>query len=327
MQKSEARVIILATGGTIAGIAARADDNVAYRSAQLGAADLVAAVPPLAAVALETEQLAQLDSKDMDFATWQRLAQRAAFHLARPEVAGVVVTHGTDTLEETAWFLHRVLAPAKPLVLTAAMRPASSLQADGPQNLLDAVTVARTPGVMGVLAVLAGKVHGAADVRKLRPYRIDAFSSGDAGPLALIEEGHLRCFRPWPAGEALGLATIAADPDTWPWIELLTSHAGARRDAVDALLAAGVQGLVLAATGNGTVHHTLRAALDEAMAVGLPVWFTTRCAGGALVGALVGAPTGQQASLVGAMSPWQARIEMLLQLLKARGEGEPPRPR
>jgi L-asparaginase len=319
MQNNDARVIILATGGTIAGTAARADDNVAYRSAQLGAADLVAAVPPLAAVALETEQVAQLDSKDMDHATWQRLARRAAFHLARPEVSGVVVTHGTDTLEETAWFLHRVLAPAKPLVLTAAMRPASSLQADGPQNLLDAVTVARTPGVKGVLAVLAGRVHGAADVRKWQPYRIDAFSSGDAGPLALIEEGHLRCFRPWPVGEALGLEAISADPGTWPWIEVLTSHAGARRESVDALVAAGVQGLVLAATGNGTLHHSLQAALDDAAAGGLPVWRTTRCVGGALVG--------ETAGPAGAMSPWQARTELLLQVLSARGAGGPLRPR
>ena len=319
MQKIEARVVILATGGTIAGTAACADDNVAYRSAQLGADALVAAVPPLADVPLEVEQVAQLDSKDMDHATWQRLAQRAAFHLARAEVSGVVVTHGTDTLEETAWFLHRVLAPTKPLVLTAAMRPASSLQADGPQNLLDAVTVARTPGVRGVLAVLAGRVHGAADVRKRQPYRIDAFSSGDAGPLALIEEGKLRCFRPWPAGTGLGLAAIAADPDAWPWIEVMSSHAGVGRRAADALLRAGVQGLVIAATGNGTVHHELQAVLDEAAAGGLPVWRTTRCNGGALVG--------EPAGPAGAMSPWQARIELMLQLLSARADGGPARPR
>ena len=154
-------VVILATGGTIAGRADDAADNVGYRSASLGVAALLAAVPPLRALPLEAEQLAQVDSKDMDFAVWQRLAQRAAFHLARSEVAGVVVTHGTDTLEETAYFLHRVLAPAKPLVLTAAMRPATSLQADGPQNLLDAVTRARTAGARGVLAVAAGTVHGA----------------------------------------------------------------------------------------------------------------------------------------------------------------------
>ena len=120
MPSPASRIVILGTGGTIAGQAARADDAVGYTAGALGVQVLIDAVPPLQAVDLEAEQVAQLDSKDMDAATWQRLAQRAAHHLARPEVQGVVVTHGTDTLEETAWFLHRVLAPAKPLVLTAA---------------------------------------------------------------------------------------------------------------------------------------------------------------------------------------------------------------
>jgi L-asparaginase len=99
-------------------------------------------VPALGEQRLEAQQVAQLDSKDMDFATWQRLAQAVQAQLARADVAGVVITHGTDTLEETAYLLHRVLAPAKPVVLTAAMRPATALVPDGPQNLFDAVQVA-----------------------------------------------------------------------------------------------------------------------------------------------------------------------------------------
>src|SRR6185295_12573140 len=102
----------------------------------------------------------------------------------------------------TAFFLQRALAPAKPVVLTAAMRPATSLQADGPQNLLDAVTVARTPRARGVVVAVAGRVHDAADVRKVHSYRIDAFDSGDAGPVAAIEEGQVRVFRAWPRGAA-----------------------------------------------------------------------------------------------------------------------------
>ena len=108
------------------------------------------------------------------------LAARVAHHLARDEVAGVVITHGTDTLEETAYFLQRVLAPAKPVVLTAAMRPATAPSADGPQNLLDAVRVAALPGACGVLACIAGTVHAGDQVRKIHPYRVDAFDSGDA---------------------------------------------------------------------------------------------------------------------------------------------------
>jgi L-asparaginase/Glu-tRNA(Gln) amidotransferase subunit D len=121
MPSTASRVVVLGTGGTIAGTSADAADSVGYTAAQLGIAQLLATVPGGSALPWEAEQVAQLDSKDMDFATWQRLAARCAHHLARDEVAGVVVTHGTDTLDETAYFLHRVLAPAKPLVLTAAI--------------------------------------------------------------------------------------------------------------------------------------------------------------------------------------------------------------
>lgn len=306
-------IVILGTGGTIAGAAAHAGDNVGYTAAQRPVADLLAAVPALAGQAIEAEQVAQLDSKDMDAATWQRLAQAVQRHLARPEVAGVVVTHGTDTLEETAWLLQRVLAPERPVVLVAAMRPATSLAADGPQNLLDAVAVARTPGARGVLAVLAGRVHAAGALRKVQPYRIDAFDSGESGPLGVIEEGVLRRWRDWPGGVPLGLERLAREPAAWPWVEIVTSHAQARGDAVRALVAAGVRGLVVAATGNGMVHHALQAALDEARAAGVVVWLTTRCARGALVG--------PQAGPAAAMSPWQARLELVLSLLGEPGAG------
>ena len=316
-------IVILGTGGTIAGTSSQAGDNVGYTAAQRSVADLLAAVPVLAAstavadspgAAIEAEQVAQLDSKDMDNATWQHLAQRVHHHLARPGVQGIVITHGTDTLEETAWLLQRVLAPAKPVVLVAAMRPATALAADGPQNLVDAVAVARTPGAQGVLAVLAGRVHAAGAVRKVHTYRPDAFDSGDGGPLGVVEEGVLRRFADWPtAGAALGLLLLASNPAGWPWVEIITSHGGARPDVVRALCAAGVQGLVVAATGNGTVHQGLQGALDEAQLAGLPVWRCTRCAGGVLVGA--------DAGPAAAMSPWQARIELMLNLLAARRGG------
>ena len=278
-------VVILGTGGTIAGQAARADDVLGYSAGTLGVDALIAAVPPLAGRSLEAEQVAQLDSKDMDHATWQRLARRAAHHLARPEVAGLVVTHGTDTLEETAWFLHRVLAPAKPLVLTAAMRPASALGADGPRNLLDAVTLAATPGAFGVMAVLGGTVHAAADLRKRHTHRLDTFDGADAGPLALFDGGRLRCFRAWPLGEALGLDRVAADPDRWPWVAVLASHAGASGREVTALVDAGVQGLVLAGTGNGALAHPLAAALSAAADAGVLVCRASRCADGPVLDA------------------------------------------
>ncbi|MEO8300027.1 MAG: asparaginase [Burkholderiales bacterium] len=303
-------LVLLGTGGTIAGTSSQPDGQSGYRAAQLGVDALLAGVPRPPGMSVEVEQVAQLDSKDMDHATWQHLAQRCAHHLARPEVAGLVVTHGTDTLEETAWFLQRVLAPAKPLVLTAAMRPATALQADGPQNLADAMQLAGTQCACGVLVVMAGAVHGAREVRKVHTYRLDAFSSGDAGTIAHIEAGQLRRHRDWPQGEALGLARIAEAPAEWPRVEIMLSHAGASAGMVQALVADGVRGLVVAAPGNGSVHQALIEALRLAQAAGVTVWRTTRSPGGVLTGhdhqALPGAPD---------LSPWQARIELMLHLL------------
>lgn len=317
------RRVILGTGGTIAGRASREGDNVGYVAGQVSARDLIAAVPSLAGLALDVEQVAQLDSKDMGFAVWQALAVRVAHHLARDDVAGVVITHGTDTLEETAFFLQQVLQPAKPVVLTCAMRPATALVPDGPQNLLDAVMVAGHADVHGVVAVCAGQVHAAQHVTKVHTYRTDAFDSGDAGPLACMEEGVLRWFHPCPqprptaAFDARGLGRIQRATGL-PRVEWLTSHADADGTPVRAMLALGAQqpecmprGMVVAGTGNGTLHQSLMAALTEAQAAGVRVLRATRCARGRVIPA----GTGQFPEATD-LSPAKARVALALALLE-----------
>lgn len=315
MQNNASWVVVLGTGGTIAGVASNGFDNVGYDAARLGADELLDALPEGAGIEVEVEQVSQVDSKDMGFGIWHTLASAVERHLARPEVVGIVITHGTDTLEETAYFLQRLLAPDKPVVLVAAMRPASSLQADGPQNLLDALVVARQPGARGVVAVCAGVVHGGIDVRKVHPYRLDAFGSGDAGTLARVEEGSLRLHRAWPVGPPFGLETLPASIDLWPWVEIITSHSEARGDLVRSICAAGVDGIVVAATGNGTVHHELETALLTAQADGVAVLRTTRCLDGTLIEASGTAPALPSG---GALTPVQARIELVLRLLDDR---------
>ncbi len=305
--------MILGTGGTIAGTSTDASDNVGYTAATLSVGQLVGAVPALADLALETEQVAQLDSKDMSHSTWLALARRCAHHLERVEVKGIVITHGTDTLEETAWFLQRVLAPQKPVVLTAAMRPATALQSDGPQNLLDALRVANLEAARGVVAVLAGQVHGARDVRKAHAYRLDAFDSGDAGPIGCIEEEVPRLFRPWPAGRPIGVDCLLDDPATWPRVEIVMSHAGATGALVAALCESGVHALVVAATGNGTVHRDLEAALLDAQRSGVRVLRSTRCASGRVIGS-----SRDVLESAGDLTPVKARIELMLQLMMPR---------
>lgn len=301
-------ILVLATGGTIAGAADRPDDTAGYTAGVVGVEDLVSAVPPLAAWPLRMEQLAQVDSKDMDFALWYRLAQRIDAALADSSIAGIVVTHGTDTLEETAYFLHRLLGPAKPVVLTAAMRPATALSADGPQNLLDAVRVAAHPEACGVLAVIGGAVHSGLDVRKAHASHVQAFDSADAGPVAWIEAGELRLLRPWPKTPALGL-TIWPDGG-WPSVHIVTSTAGADGQLVDALVGLGVDGIVVAGTGGGTVHQALTEALTRAVRAGVSVWRASRCGVGRVRPL---PPPHLPAACV--VSPVKARIELMLQLL------------
>jgi L-asparaginase len=316
MQSRAGVVVLLGTGGTIAGRSASALDSTGYAAAEIGVdvllASVLEAVPALRDVALETEQVAQVDSKDMGPEVWRCLAGRAAAHLARPEVCALVVTHGTDTLEETAYFLHRVLAPGKPLVLVAAMRPATSLQADGPQNLFDAVRVARTPGARGVVAVLGGEVFHGVDLRKTHTWRLDAFEAGDAGLLGRIQAGLLCMYRPWPEGPGLGLDVIAPDPARWPRVEIVLNHAGADGRNVDALCAQGLDGLVLAGTGNGSLSAALEGAALRAQASGVRVLRASRCAQGPVT------PAGSALAAAGSLSAVQARLELTLCLLAER---------
>lgn len=316
MQVSAQKIVVLGTGGTIAGTAAQAGDNIGYTAAQVGVGELLAAVPGLEAVAggpFVVEQVAQIDSKDMEHGVWRALAQRCAECLDDPAVRGIVITHGTDTIEETAWFLHSVLDARKPVVLTCAMRPATALVPDGPQNLLDAVAVAATQGAQGVVVVAAGTIHGAQRVQKVHPYRVDPFSSGDAGPLGWVEEGVARLAQAWPpsAGtKGAGALTAVPADAPWPWVELVVSHAGASGRAVDALVREGVRGLVVACTGNGTIHHALEAALLRAQAVGVRVVRSTRCSEGQLL------PTaGDGLAAMPGLSPAKARVSLVLDLL------------
>lgn len=313
---SEKKIVILGTGGTIAGKGANALDHTGYTAGQVGVHDLLAGLPgwgESAAHKLVMEQVAQVDSKDMGFAIWTRLAERVAHHLADPAIQGIVITHGTDTLEETAYWLQASLAPQKPVVLTCAMRPATALVPDGPQNLLDALSVASLAGAQGVTAVCAGKLHSALDVQKVHPYRLDAFDSGDAGPLGFIEEGTVRLLRPWPGeGAAAQPAWLANQVAVWPRVEIVTSCVGVDGQTVQSLIRGGAQGIVVATTGNGTVHQDLEAALRLAMkSQGLKVLRATRCAQGRVIPSVSDA---LPAAL--GLTPVKARVALMLQLMQ-----------
>ena len=331
-EKMQRLVVFLGTGGTIAGTASRGTDNVGYTAAQLGVAQLLQDQETLGlhGLQLETEQVAQIDSKDMNLDVWRALALRCQHHLLRPAVTGIVVTHGTDTMEETAYFLHRVLQDAglaaRPVIVTGAMRPASSLAPDGPQNLRDALATAAQSGRGGVMVAFAGTLHAALHVRKVHTYRLDAFGSADAGPLGHVEEGRLRWLHaPEPthpsdvADDRRGcLIRQLAAGNTCPRVEVVCSAAATDGFAVQALLHHGdltgdpVRGLVVAGTGNGMVHRDLLAALRLAQSKGVAVVRTSRCAGGRVV------PGGEHdIPDAGDLTPAKARVALMLALMSA----------
>ncbi|HEY1999948.1 asparaginase [Paraburkholderia sp.] len=309
------RIAVLATGGTIAGSAADVTNTSGYKAGVVGVDRLVEAVPALATVAqIQPEQIASVDSKDMALALWTTLAQRVNALLASDEIDGVVITHGTDTLEETAYLLHLTVKGSKPVVLTAAMRPASALSADGPLNLLNAVTVAASKAAhgQGVLVAFNNRIHSARDVVKTSTYAVDAFQSPEIGALGWVQDGRVEFQRAVLRPHTVDTEFVIGDK--WPGVEIVTSYAGASRITVDALVAAGVRGIVVAGTGNGSIHASMQQALADAVTQGVVVVRASRVGSGHVM--RNGAAPDDVLGFVtaGSLNPYKARVLLMLAL-------------
>ena len=317
MQAIRQKIVVLGTGGTIAGLARGAEPG-RYHAARKPVDELLAGVAVPHAMTVQVEQVAQIDSKDMDLAVWRALLRAGREHLAQAEVRGLVITHGTDTLEETAWLLQALLAPRKPVVLTCAMRPADAPDADGPRNLADALLVAADPGASGVLAVCAGRILGAQEVQKIHSSRLDAFGSGEAGDLGRVQAGEVQWLRERPQGQPQGVLDAVLAATALPRVEIVLSHAAACGATIDVLVdpqaaahhgAPPVKGLVLAGTGGGTLHREVEAAARRARAAGVRVVRSTRCADGWLQ------PRADDEFPALPLNPVKARLALMLDLL------------
>lgn len=328
-------LVVLGTGGTIAGVN-QAPGSRTYQAAQLPVSSLLQGLPGHAAQMahvdgspwlIESEQVAQVDSKDMGWPVWRALLQSLQHHLARREVKGIVITHGTDTLEETALLLHALLpggeaalGQAKPVVLTAAMRPATAPDADGPQNLADALAVAAwaaTHGLSGVVAVMAGKVWAGPSVRKAHSWAMDAFDGGDTQAVATVQSGVVTSLQPcWP--QPLGWLTVGSHwpgawPDALPNVALVMAHADAGPGLLNLLLQdLTLRGLVLAGTGHGTLPTAWDDTLRLAHARGVVIWRSTRVGKGGVQEALSSATSAWPAA--GGLTAAQARLALSLAL-------------
>lgn len=271
---------LLATGGTIAGAQT---GGRGYAAATMSAEDLLAAVPELTDLAaVEVEQVARIGSQDMDETVWLKLAGRAQAALDDPSTAGVVITHGTDTMEETAYFLNLVLKTTKPVVLVGAMRPATAISADGPMNLYNAVAVAASSSAAGrgVLVVSNDEIHFAREIAKTNTTQVGTFKSPNRGLAGLVNRGRLHFFGPAARRHTAASEFAPCSGGTLPRVEIVYAHAGLRRDLIDAAVNAGARGLVIAGVGAGNLSAEALAACAAAVQYGVVVVRSSRTGGG-----------------------------------------------
>lgn len=256
-------IVVLATGGTIAGAAAT-DVQAGYTSGQVGVEQLIAAVPQAKKLAtLRGEQISNIGSQDMNDEVWLKLASRVNALAAMPDVAGVVITHGTDTIEETAYFLNLVVKSKKPIVLTAAMRPATALSADGPLNFYNAVAVAahKDAAGRGVLVVINDWIHGAGSLTKTSTTAVQTFMSPLSGLIGTVTYAKVE-FQRVPIGRHTAESEFSLDGVTaLPRVDIIMAHENMDGALIDASAAAGAKGIVVAGVGNGNLTQGAVAAL------------------------------------------------------------------
>lgn len=330
---ARSRLLVLATGGTIAGQAAHALAP-GYVAGQVSITQLLEGIGPagqalLASVDLQVEQIANIGSQDMEPRIWLLLADRIRAAFAEGRADAVVITHGTDTLEETAFLLDLILPPGPPVVLVSAMRPANALGADGPRNLVAGIRTALAPqsAGRGVLAVLDDTIFAAAAVYKSATEGVSAFGAAGVGGIlggvmgrglpgsGAVHYAHPPSPAPWRGAHDFPAAGALAR------VPVLYTHVETEPLLIEALTDSGAAGIVFAGLGHGNLPRALWPALARARAAGLVLVRASRIDGGRCGRNLEFDDDGMGTLSAGALSPQKARI--LLQLLLAAGLREP----
>ncbi len=275
-------VRVIATGGTIAGAQASASDY-GYKSGAYDVNTLIRAVPNLDKLARITgEQVANIGSQDMNDDVWLKLARSVDAALASPDVDAVLITHGTDTLEETAYFLSLVVKSPKPVVMVGSMRPATAISADGPGNIYNGVAVAIDPAAKGrgTLVLLNDEFHYARNVVKVDTTSVQTFQSLNRGPAGLVHTGTVEWFE--PMNKKVGAATefSVAGLDKLPRVDIIYAHANMSADLIDAAVKNGAKGIVIAGVGDGNMTSAALDAAKKAAKAGVVIVRSTRVAMG-----------------------------------------------
>lgn len=321
MPQSKPKIAILATGGTIAGYVDSAIATTGYRAGALGVEALIGGILEIQDLAtITSKQISNIDSANMRDEIWLKLA-REINTLFDNGIDGVVVTHGTDTMEETAYFLSLTIKSPKPVILVGAMRPSTAISADGPKNLYNAIALAANPSAKGkgVMVAMNDKILSARGVVKTHTLNLDAFSSPDFGDLGYIVDGKAFFYNsvikvydtPFDLGQISNL----------PKVDILYTYSNdGNAVAAKALFANGTKGIVVAGSGAGSIHEDQKNALKELMKQGLKVVVSSRITKGRI--AL--SDRDKELGFISAedLNPQKARVLFMLALSKTNNTQE-----
>jgi L-asparaginase len=319
-QGRKPKVVILATGGTIAGAAA-SGTSAGYQSGAVGVDILIEAVPQLKEIAdVSGEQIASIGSQDMNDEVWLKLAKRVNEILAKPDVNGIAITHGTDTMEETSYFLTLVTKSDKPVVLTGSMRPSTAMSADGPLNIYNAVAIAADPAARGrgVLVTVDDDIHSAHDIIKTHSTDVGTMSSGEPGLVGASLFGKNTWYRS-PASIHTARSEFRIEGvNALPRVDIIYAHANMSPDVIASAVQNGAKGLVIAGVGDGNMTAPAVEAVKAAIAKGAVVVRSSRTNGGIMRRniELNDDQLGTVASME--LNPAKARVLLQLALLKTK---------
>ncbi|OWY33734.1 asparaginase [Herbaspirillum aquaticum] len=284
-QDKKPNVVVIGTGGTIAGAGASSVNTAAYQSAVVPVDKIIAAVPEISKIAnVRGEQIFQIGSESFNDERLIKLGKRVSELLKQGDVDGIVITHGTDTIEETAYFLNLVLKSEKPVVVVGSMRPGTALGADGALNLYDAVLVAgsKEAAGKGTLVVMNDEIHSGRDVTKSNTFKVETFRS-PYGPLGYVVENKLSFYR-LPARPHTTQTEFDIDKiSSLPRVDIVYNYGNVSRTAYDAFVAAGAKAIIHDGTGNGSVAEQIVPVLQEVRSKGVQVIRASRTGSGVVI--------------------------------------------
>ncbi|EIS1949949.1 type II asparaginase [Campylobacter upsaliensis] len=315
MAEAKPKVAILATGGTIAGSIDSAVATTGYTAGVVGVDVLIKAVPEIQNLAkIEGQQIANIDSSNMRDEIWLKLAQEIN-KLFASGVDGVVITHGTDTMEETAYFLNLTIKSDKPVVLVGAMRPSTAISADGPKNLYNAVALAADKNAKGVMVAMNDKIQSARAVVKTHTLNVDAFSSPDFGDMGYIVDGKVYFYNNVAKAHTKKTPFDVKNLKELPKVDILYSYSNDGSGvAAKALFENGTKGIVIAGSGAGSIHEAQKEVLKELLTKGLKVAVSSRV----VAGRVAVSEADKKLGFISAedLNPQKARVLLMLALTK-----------